>query len=247
MAYTFDGTGDILRNTSAVISGHPMTFACWVKGTPSGSFHQLVGIDDNMFNTALYSLYLVDDGMGNISVNAVEAESTGADEATSSSTYTDSGWHHACGIIASDSDRRAFLDGGNKGTNTNMVLAAAMPERTTIGGADFSGMISHEHTGEIAEVGIWDVALTDAEVASLGAGISPLSIRPASLVMYLPLIRELVEPVGAASFSAVGDAAVADHYPNMYYPRRINAFPGVAPVGGGGGGSSTNLLLLGVG
>lgn len=33
---------------------------------------------------------------------------------------------------------------------------------------------------------IWDVALTDVEIAALGAGASPLHIRPQHLKEYLP-------------------------------------------------------------
>ncbi len=34
----------------------------------------------------------------------------------------------------------------------------------------------------------WNVALTDAEVAALASGVSPLLVRPENLVRYRPLI-----------------------------------------------------------
>ena len=43
-----------------------------------------------------------------------------------------------------------------------------IPEGTTIGGAT------------------WDVVLTDAEIAALAAGVSPLRIRPKHLKEYCP-------------------------------------------------------------
>ena len=38
--------------------------------------------------------------------------------------------------------------------------------------------------GNIAHVGIWNVALTDAEVLSLANGLLPTRVRPQSLISY---------------------------------------------------------------
>ncbi len=46
--------------------------------------------------------------------------------------------------------------------------------------------------GESAEFAFWNVLLDDAEFAALGAGYSPLLIRPASLLEYVPLVRNIV-------------------------------------------------------
>jgi hypothetical protein len=44
-------------------------------------------------------------------------------------------------------------------------------------------------TGYIAHVAIWDANLSDSDSASLGRGVSPLSVRPANLVAYWPLVN----------------------------------------------------------
>lgn len=41
--------------------------------------------------------------------------------------------------------------------------------------------------GDISEVGYWNVALTDADVAVLAKGVSPLLVRPEGLVAYWSL------------------------------------------------------------
>lgn len=83
--------------------------------------------------------------------------------------------------------------------------------------------------GYLAEFAIWDALLDAAEMAALGQGVSPLLIRPASLVEYIPMLRDNVGPKTAAP-TIVG-TAVQPH-PRMFYAGgRI--FQPVAPVAGG--------------
>ena len=42
-------------------------------------------------------------------------------------------------------------------------------------------------SGRIAEVALWDVALSAAEVAALASGVTPLHMRPGNLVAYWPV------------------------------------------------------------
>jgi hypothetical protein len=65
-------------------------------------------------------------------------------------------------------------------------------------------------SGDIAEVGIWNIDLTAAEVASLAKGVSPALIRPQNHVAYLPLIRDTHEIVNATGFTDVNTTA-ANH------------------------------------
>jgi hypothetical protein len=69
--------------------------------------------------------------------------------------------------------------------------------------------------GKVAEAAIWSAALTDAEVASLGKGVSPRLIRPQSLVFYAPLIRNLVDVRGGRTLTNNNTATVATH-PRVY-------------------------------
>lgn len=48
--------------------------------------------------------------------------------------------------------------------------------------------------GQLAEFGIWSVALTSEEIAALASGANPFSIRPTSLVFYAPLGQSSPEP-----------------------------------------------------
>jgi hypothetical protein len=74
----------------------------------------------------------------------------------------------------------------------------------------------------LAEVGLWNVALTDGEVAALAKAMSPRMIRPQSLVLYLPLIRDVFDYKGRV-FVTTG-TTVAPH-PRVYYPSAAFVIP----------------------
>ena len=98
-----------------------------------------------------------------------------------------SGWNHLYGETSAPTARRCVLNGdfANQGTNTTN-RSFPTTNRTALGMARDSTPDGNVD-GLLAEVGVWNVALTDAEVASLAAGVSPLRIRRANLVAYWPL------------------------------------------------------------
>ena len=69
--------------------------------------------------------------------------------------------------------------------------------------------------GLIAEVGIWNVALTADEIASLADGMTCDKVRPQSLVFYAPLVRELQDVKGGLTITNNNGATVANH-PRVY-------------------------------
>lgn len=80
----------------------------------------------------------------------------------------------------------------------------------TVGGA--AGLF---FTGRVAEVGIWNVALTAAEIASLADGMTCDKVRPQSLVFYAPLVRDLQDVRGGLTITNNNAATVATH-PRVY-------------------------------
>ncbi|KKK59939.1 hypothetical protein LCGC14_3029330, partial [marine sediment metagenome] len=71
----------------------------------------------------------------------------------------------------------------------------------------------------IAEVAIWNVALSNAEVALLAKGFSPLLIKPESLVSYWPLVRDDDNDwIGGFDLTAFNTPTVSDHPPVIMHP-----------------------------
>ena len=83
-------------------------------------------------------------------------------------------------------------------------------------------------SGSIAEPAVWNVVLTDAEVAILGAGFSPLFVRPQNLVFYPDLIRGLNDKVGGLTLTANG--TVVSAHPPIIYPANVKV--GIVVPGG---------------
>jgi hypothetical protein len=139
-------------------------------------------------------------------------------QGVTNNTVTSGVWAHVCGVFASNSSRTAILNGdlANKDTeptsNTpdatmNMVIVGARQDGT-----------SGSWDGDVAETAIWDVALSDDEVVALSLGYSPQLIRPASLVFYCPVFRQIAtDLVTGASLDIVG-TPTDERHTRMIYP-----------------------------
>jgi hypothetical protein len=70
-------------------------------------------------------------------------------------------------------------------------------------------------TGLVSNVGVWNVALTAEEVASLSKGMTCDKVRPQSLGFYAPLERDLIDVRGGRAITNQNGATVANH-PRIY-------------------------------
>lgn len=203
---------------SAAITAYPLTMACWFNVANITAAHNLIFVGDKDTEINFTALF----AGGSIVGDPILAFSHtygvgGAVYAESTAGYSASTWHHAAGSWPDKDNRTSYLDGGNKGVEASSVGAMQLHDRTGIG-ASLDSTPSSYTDGSIAEAAIWNVVLTDAEVAVLATGISPLAVRPQSLVFYVPLIRDNDEDiVGGLSLSVAGTPTVANH-PRVIYP-----------------------------
>ena len=79
------------------------------------------------------------------------------------SGYTVGVYFHGCLVAASATDRRAYINGGSKGTSTQ----SHTPTVTSLSIGCNADTNDAKFQGTIAEVRIYDRALTDPEVANL--------------------------------------------------------------------------------
>jgi hypothetical protein len=202
MAYDFNGTTQFLEVGSAVVN-RPCTMSVWAYLDNVTLPRDLVSVSSK---TALAVLRLNVNGtqfriadQGN--VNAVE----------NGGTVSANVWNHYAGVFASGSSRTAYTNGVAGAENTTTV-AAITPTFTNIG-AFYAGTATAIQLmdGLIAEVGIWNVALTAAEIASLAKGMACDKVRPQSLVFYAPLARDLIDVRGGLVITNNNTATVANH------------------------------------
>lgn len=231
MARLFDDAStQYLQHAAAVVSGAPLTMACWFNVNDATINNGLMGIG----RQAVDSHYFFMGANGAIGGDPVQVQARGTTVAAAVTTagFSANTWNHAAGVFSAADSRAVYLNGGNKGTNTTSQTPESL-DRTTIGALNNGGSIIVRCSGLIAEAGIWSAALTDAEVASLADGVSPLLVRPESLVAYWPLIGRTspeIDVVGGFGMTVTG--AVAAEHPRIYLPSPGLWIPPAAEVGG---------------
>jgi len=184
MARHFDGNIQFLRNVNGILTAVPITMACWFRSDDLTIHQSLMalwqdGIFQQGFELAAGGSFAGDP------VVAMTADALNFEWAESTAGYAANTWHHACGVWAAINDRRAYIDGGNRGNDGNNCTPVGIDE-TTIGVRP-DAIYQYYMSGDIAEAVIWNVALTDGEVAALATGIEAWKIRPGNIVAYWPL------------------------------------------------------------
>jgi hypothetical protein len=205
MAYDFVSANTQYLSTTNPVSAAPFTIACWAWVNNISSTKALVSLNQNsgtnrfVMSVAHAILRFGDSGTGGAIATGTVAANT---------------WFHACAVEASTTSRFCYRDGANAGQNTtfrNPTLINALNIGTTIN----TGSITQLLAGRIAEVGIWNAALTAEEVASLAQGMTCEKIRPQSLVFYAPLVRNLIDQKSGLTITNNNGATVTQH-PRVY-------------------------------
>ena len=178
MSRTFNGTSQYGEIASALITDEPYTIMVRHRGSSLAGDMAMLSIGGGGVDTTHFTHVAVEDGQ-------VEAASNdgGNQGANSTTTMSADTWHRSVGVFSGASARAAFLDGAGKGTNTNFIhlVDLAVTRLAASAGPSTPNIL---FAGDIYEVAVWSVALSDAEVASLEdpATNPPDSVQSANLV-----------------------------------------------------------------
>lgn len=211
MAYSFNGTTQYLSISSSPISGLPVTLSCWFYPNNITQNNALVSIS-NISSTD----FIMINAAGAVAGDPLRSQRTSAlgTVFADSSAYTANQWNHMAGVLY-DFTAISYLNGAAF-TATSAISTSLSLNAFTIGARRNNNSISGYSNGIIADVGIWNIALTSSEITSLSKGISCRLIRPQSLVFYAPLIRDLVDEKGGLIITNNNSTSVANH-PRLYY------------------------------
>lgn len=210
MSASFSGTSSYLIGGSAVLTAEPITMACWFKAANVTASHVLMSIGTN---AGASRWQIVENTTGGSIIQAISALS-GTSGTSAGGSGTVSGiWRHFAGVFASTTSRKAYLDGVGMTTDTTSI-AITGTNRTLIG-ARINSTAGAFAAGLIAEAAIWNVALTDADMIALAKGVRPSQVRPQNLVLYAPLLREIIDIRAGMVFTNNGSVVPADH-PRIY-------------------------------
>lgn len=116
----------------------------------------------------------------------------GGNAALSDAVVANNAWTNYIGVGASATDRKAYLNGGNVGSNV-ISATCTSGDNATIGAARGAGLTTDSGwLGWLAEIAVWNEALTESEIDALGHGENPMHIRIWALIYYHPLHRTIV-------------------------------------------------------
>jgi hypothetical protein len=211
MAISFSGSLQSYYSASTPVTAVPLTIACWMNKASAATGGFTAGIMRNL-SSNWFGFYIYAGNNGK--VIATVAENNVFAEAPSTTSYSANTWHHVCAVFSSNTSRTIYLDGAGSATNTTS-LTPTLIDIVTLAAARKSGFVDNYLNGSLAEVAIWSAGLTEPEVKSLSAGMSPKLVRPQSLVLYVPLIRSPQDQKAALAFTTEGSPTVATH-PRVY-------------------------------
>lgn len=211
MAAVFNGSSSYLEEAAAGVTAAQLTLAGWFNFSNITADHCIVSVCDSGSATNYFHVVAAGSVAGDPIQAAARSNSANGFTATSTG-YSANTWQHAAGVFSSTTGRASYLNAGSSGSNSTSVTPANL-NRTGIGVRNGSSRTAFA-AGMIAEVAIWNVALTTAELEALAAGHPPHKVRLAGLVRYWPLVNNTICMISGTSLTNTGVTFTT-------HPRRI--------------------------
>jgi hypothetical protein len=210
MSYEFfnaNGNGTDYIQATASLFSYPFTVNFWFYPTVSAMGTLIMFILHNTTDNQRFTVQ-VNTTTTRLQFNAF---TTANAIATAGANYTTNAWNMATAVGTSSTSRTIYINGGNAVTNTTSRVITT-PTRWLLA-SNYSTSIIPQYEGRISEVGIWNAALTTADINSLYAGMRSSSVNPQNLKVYAPLIRDISDQTSSTtSFSnTLTDTIVAVH------------------------------------
>ncbi len=235
MARTITSADYFEVDTAPAVTNPPMTVNAWFKAPSGGVGPIFVGADkdvsDRVFGIDLSSQ----------KVRIFSRAAGGFANAVTTSTYSTGVWEMATGAWITSTNRRVFLNGGS-GASEGTDVTQSQIDRTSIGRFGDSTPSAAGMDFPLAEIAVWNIGLSDAELALLyNAGplaYSAFFVRPEALVHYWRFLENsitanITDIVGGLNLTQVSSPAIADHVPLLQpAPRAVWSPPAVAAAGG---------------
>lgn len=235
-------SSEIAAHTAgALLTAVPLTLVAWVKLTAVGTTSRTIvtlrdkdnaDVARHCFNLEMSNLEYITARTGAVSNSSV---------ATHIDAVVPGEWTHAAAVFTSATEYKAFKNGsGTAATVTSRVPAGV--DSAQVGGSLIStSSVGNPWDGDIAEAAVYNVALTDAEVAMLAAGYSPLMVRPDALVAYWDIVgNNSPETDGVGRYDLTLTGTAKSEHPRAFRPSaQILRFPSAAGGINSGAGAST--------
>lgn len=203
---------DRLEVDASPITAAPFTISAWFRTDDVAIFETVVSLADKDVSNRYWTIEL--EGPDPDSrVAFVFRDAGGEQKVLTTTDYLVNTWHHAFAVEVSSTNHRILLDGAGLGISVVDTTPTGI-DRISIGRKGDSTPSSY-FSGRIAEVAMWNVALSDAQALELAGGVPVLRMRPDALVEYWPCFGVgAPEPdyIGSNNLTVTG-AVQADHAP----------------------------------
>lgn len=192
MARTFGGSDTLRVALGSIIGNYPATIFARMASTD---------LTKNQYPAIFIRTTNPWNGFGLFFAGAVAGDPLGFLKFGYGSTqgsYVSGQWYAVAGRANSATQADIAVDGTvTTGTTTNIAWDASASEMQ-IGGR-YQPSIDSTLVGSVSDVALWTAYLDDAEVMSLARGFSPRRVRPQSLKLYAPMVRDLQATYDAKS------------------------------------------------
>jgi hypothetical protein len=217
MAYDFTAaSSQYLSTANAPITNFPCTIACWYRIKSTSISCVLISLDSGATSRIQLSVNGITTPKRAVQLATVDSSGNIGIVPVNENSYNINTWYHACGVYENSTTLSSYFNGlSGISTGGSGLVSVTGINKILIGSRTSAGTIGGYHDGNIAEVGIWNAALTAAEVASLAKGMTCDKVRPQSLVFYAPLVRDLIDAKGGRTITNNNGATVANH-PQVY-------------------------------
>lgn len=184
MARNFINASSEKASTSTVpVTALPFSFACWFRcsSTPASSYGwPLLGLHGATADIWIQAYY------SSIFGRRLQVMYNTNYRGEGDADWSENTWHHAVLTVA-DADNRVLRLDGSAYNNSAGGVAINSSGTFDVGYSPNGGSGYQYHNGDIAEVSVWNVSLTDAETTILSKGFVAPFVRPDSLVFYAPM------------------------------------------------------------
>jgi hypothetical protein len=174
----------------------PFSIACWVYAPSSSS-----GFVVRIFNGSNYH------GIVYLTTTAIARSFVLGDGTFRQATISGFGfgsWQHLVGVFSATNNRQIYLNGTAGSANTN---------NQGVGGVTLASTNPAPSSHDIADLSIWNVALTQADITSLAKGFSGSRIRENALLFHAPLVRSRQEMKTGVVLTDTGTPTAQPHPP----------------------------------
>lgn len=233
-AFGTPGSGDRCVTSSAPISAFPFSAFCWAR--PDSQTDAVDGrtLTCHAVSTTPNQFYSI--GIDTTGAGLIYARNTTLIAGLTTRLCDGAAWNAIGGKWTNATSRTAYLarlsdTTLDTGTSTSSVTFAAGAHRISIGHLGDSTP-NQECGSAVAHVAWWSVGLTDAEWEMLLLGrVSPLAVRPQSLVFYAPYLGRdspEIDIIGGRTLTLTGTSSSAEEPPMLWRTGRRKIFLSVA-------------------